>query len=259
LFFTAVRYLPLFSLQSPFCDLSVFPPRLCSVRLSVCSGGWCNRRRGWCTCVSWPMLLSASVTFSSPVFPWFFSSFFSSLSVPFPQFFFLFPLKPFSQFFLFSHWWLFLLWFFCVPRFCSSFSPVFLSSLFRWFGVCSWRRITRLTKACSFPALHLRFENKGKAGLLSFCSLPISLFLGPFSVFVHALHWPLGSALSSPPCRFSFSGFYNQRMPCNRMDFNAIKASVFFFFRVKKMNSVMLMAICVLILDILNFCSPVLG
>ena len=46
----------------------------CSARLSVCSGGWCNRRRGWCSCVSWPMLLSASVTFSSSVFPWFFST-----------------------------------------------------------------------------------------------------------------------------------------------------------------------------------------
>jgi hypothetical protein len=65
--------------------------------------------------------------------------------------------------------------------------------------VCSWRRIIRLTNACSFPALHLRFENKGKAGLLSFCSLPISLFSGPLSVFVHAPHWPLGSALFSPP------------------------------------------------------------
>jgi hypothetical protein len=38
--------------------------------------------------------------------------------------------------------------------------------------VCSWRRIIRLTNACSFPALHLRFENKGKAGLLSFFCLP---------------------------------------------------------------------------------------
>jgi hypothetical protein len=42
----------------------------------------------------------------------------------------------------------------------------------------------------------------------------------------------------SSSCRFSLSGFYNQRMPCSRMDFNAIRASVFFFFRVKKMNSV---------------------
>jgi hypothetical protein len=73
--------------------------------------------------------------------------------------------------------------------------------------VCSWRRIIRLTNACSFPALHLRFENKGKAGLLSFCSLPISLFLGPLSVFVHAPHWPLVSALffsSSVAHSFSF-------------------------------------------------------
>jgi len=89
----------------------------------------------------------------------------------------------------------FLLWFFRVPRFCSSFSPGFFSALLRWFGVFSWRWIIRLTNACSFPALHLRFENKGKAGLLSFCSLPISLFLGPLSVFVHALHWPVSSAL----------------------------------------------------------------
>ena len=110
---------------------------------------------------------------------------------------------------------------------CSSFSPVFLSSFFRWFGVCSWRRIIRLTNACSFPALHLRFENKGKAGLLSFCSLPISLFLGPLSVFVHAPHWPLGSALFfSSSVAHSFSLFffcsfalshllwlYSQRMP----------------------------------------------
>jgi len=33
----------------------------------------------------------------------------------------------------------------------------------------------------------LRFESKGKAGKLSFCSLPVSLFLGPLSVFVRAL------------------------------------------------------------------------
>jgi hypothetical protein len=75
--------------------------------------------------------------------------------------------------------------------------------------VCSWRRIIRLTNACSFPALHLRFENKGKAGLLSFCSLPISLFLGPLSVFVHAPHWPLGSALFfSSSVAHSFSLFF---------------------------------------------------
>ena len=38
--------------------------------LSVClgGGGGCNRIRGWCLCVSWPMLLSISVTFSYPVF-----------------------------------------------------------------------------------------------------------------------------------------------------------------------------------------------
>ena len=94
---------------------------------------------------------------------------------------------------------------FLSPGFFPAFSLVFLSSLFRWFGVCSWRRIIRLTNACSFPALHLRFENKGKAGLLSFCSLPISLFLGPLSVFVHAPHWPLGSALFSPPHALSSS------------------------------------------------------
>jgi hypothetical protein len=78
--------------------------------------------------------------------------------------------------------------------------------------VCSWRRIIRLTNACSFPALHLRFENKGKAGLLSFCSLPISLFLGPLSVFVHAPHWPLGSALFfSSSVAHSFSLFCSPR------------------------------------------------
>ena len=33
-----------------------------------------------------------------------------------------------------------------------------------------------------------------------------------------------------PPDVFSFSGFYNQRMPCGCMDFNAIKACVFFLF-----------------------------
>ncbi|KAJ6973632.1 hypothetical protein NC653_033845 [Populus alba x Populus x berolinensis] len=44
--------------------------------------------------------------------------------------------------------------------------------------------------------------------------------LSPLSLFL------LFSAL----CRFSFSGFYNQRMPCGCMDFNATKACVFFLF-----------------------------
>jgi len=75
---------------------------------------------------------------------------------------------------------------------------------------------------------------------------PAVLLLSPyFSVFRSPLCFRSCSLL--PPrfcpfffssCRFSFSGFYNQRMSCSRMDFNAIKASVFFFFRVKKMNSV---------------------
>ena len=91
-----------------------------------------------------------------------------------------------------------------------------------WFRVCSWRWIIRLTNACSFPALHLRFENKGKAGLLSFCSLPISLFLGPLSVFVHALHWPLGSALSSPhsPALSHLLWLYSQRIATIWNDFH---------------------------------------
>jgi len=200
---------------------------------------WCNPRQDWCLCVGWPMLLSVSVFSSSPVFfcvfplficvrsrfsPSFFFSLFSVLLFPFlalcpvfsvqdednggkstrccwlmdqnfPLVLFLSvlplsnqPLAFFSCFFPSSVSWVF-----------SAFSLVFLSSLFRWFGVCSWRRIIRLTNACSFPALHLRFENKGKAGLLSICSLPISLFLGPLFVFVHAPYWPLGSALSSSP------------------------------------------------------------
>ena len=129
-----------------------------------------------------------------------FPRFFQSLRLAFsgPQFFFLVS-RPLSPPFL-------------SPGFFSAFSLVFLSSLFRWFGVCSWRRIIRLTNACSFPAPHLRFENKGKAGLLSFCSLPISLFLGPLSVFVHAPHWPLGSALFSPPPSLS-PGFFRPFSP----------------------------------------------
>jgi len=118
---------------------------------------------------------------------------------------YLFPgLSSLSNGFLFS---CFLLWFFCSSVLCFL---GFFQFSFRWFGVCSWRRIIRLTNACSFPALHLRFENKGKAGLLSFCSLPISLFLGPLSVFVHALHWPLGFALSSSAFFFSsvLPGFF---------------------------------------------------
>jgi len=90
-----------------------------------------------------------------------------------------------------------LLCFFFLPSDLLFLPLFFLNSLFRSFGVCSWRWIIRLTNACRFPALHLRFENKGKADLLSFCSLPISLFLGPLSVFVHALHWPLGSVITS--------------------------------------------------------------
>ena len=73
-------------------------------------------------------------------------------------------------------------------------------------------------------------------------SIPLFIFLRPCSLrrnkennllfwFVLCLRFLPFVAFSSPiPCRFSFSGFYNQRMPCGRMDFNAIKASVFFFF-----------------------------
>jgi len=145
------------------------------------------------------------VAFSSP-------RFWVSSSLSFPQVFSVSPPGFFgSPVFLF--WFLVpcLLLFFPLGFF-SAFSLVFLSSLFRWFGVCSWRRIIRLTNACSFPAPHLRFENKGKAGLLSFCSLPISLFLGPLSVFVHAPHWPLGSALFSPPPSLS-PGFFRPFSP----------------------------------------------
>jgi len=185
-----------------------------------------------------------------------------------------------------------LLCFFFLPSDLLFLPLFFLSSLFRSFGVCSWRWIIRLTNACRFPTLHLRFENKGKADLLSFCSLPISLFLGPLSVFIHALHWPLGSVITSgfsvmppgsvsplvlwffsflspPVCSsplfffwenqrlphvhsFSFSFLLpspavfflvlsSLRMPCGPVlsVFNArVKAAVFFFFRVKKMNSV---------------------
>jgi hypothetical protein len=61
--------------------------------------------------------------------------------------------------------------------------------------VCSWRRIIRLTNTCSFSALHLRFESKGKAGMLSFCSLPVSLFFGPllFSEHLSTLSRPVSS------------------------------------------------------------------
>jgi len=62
-------------------------------------------------------------------------------------------------------------------------------------------------------------------------SVPLS------TVFSPPFHSPVFLPFSSL-CRFSFSGFYNQRMPCSRMDFNAIKHPFFFFFRVKKMNSV---------------------
>jgi len=45
-------------------------------------GGWCNRRRGWCSCVSWPMLLSVSrfySSFSCSLCSLFFSFFFFNL------------------------------------------------------------------------------------------------------------------------------------------------------------------------------------
>jgi len=76
----------------PFSSLSTgFSPlffRLCSFTfslpcLSVRRGGWCNRRRGWCSCVSWPMLLSVSRFFSSfscSLCSLFFSFFFSLIS-----------------------------------------------------------------------------------------------------------------------------------------------------------------------------------
>jgi len=48
-----------------FCVSSVLPS--CSfVRLFR---GRCNPRQGWCSCVGWPMLLSVSVSFASPVVP----------------------------------------------------------------------------------------------------------------------------------------------------------------------------------------------
>jgi hypothetical protein len=75
----------------PFSSLSTgFSPlffRLCSFTfslpcLSVRRGGWCNRRRGWCSCVSWPMLLSVSrfySSFSCSLCSLFFSFFFFNL------------------------------------------------------------------------------------------------------------------------------------------------------------------------------------
>jgi len=124
----------------------------------------------------------------------------------------------------------------CAPLFCASassvlspalgvylFCSVFLrfSSLFFsvsflvspwWFGVCSWRWIIRLTNACSFSALHLRFESKGKSGMLSFCSLPVSLFLVPslFS-FVLSVFFFRVLPLSPPTFLRPFSSFYKAR------------------------------------------------
>ena len=117
-------------------------------------------------------------------------------------------LFPSPLFLLFSDWFLpacpcsvcvcLFLCFVCFsPSLAGSLPPApgfFLVSPW-WFGVCSWRRIIRLTNTCSFSALHLRFESKGKAGMLSFCSLPVSLFFGPllFSEHLSTLSRPVSS------------------------------------------------------------------
>jgi len=60
------------------CSSLVFPSlsSSCASSVLLCfylfREGWCNRRRGWCLCVGWSMLLSVSVSFSFPLVPCFF-------------------------------------------------------------------------------------------------------------------------------------------------------------------------------------------
>ncbi|KAJ6921655.1 hypothetical protein NC652_015548 [Populus alba x Populus x berolinensis] len=63
-----------------------------------------------------------------------------------------------------------------VSNFPSVLLALLLWLLLTW---CGEAGDERLTEPCSFSALRLRFESKGKAGNAIFCSLLVSLFLVP--------------------------------------------------------------------------------
>jgi len=109
--------------------------------------------------------------------------------------------------------------------------------------------------AVLFPVSCVRFSSaplwfsrsKSPASSASFLLFFFLVYLHPLPCMAFSSFFPLRSVPLStvffPPftpqffflfpwsqSRFSFSGFYNQRMPCSRMDFNAIKESVFLLF-----------------------------
>jgi len=194
---------------------------------------WCNPRQGWCLCVGWPTLLSVSVFSSSPVF-------------------------------------------FCVlPLFIrvrSRFSPFFFSLspvlLFPFLVLC--------------PVFSVQDEDNGGKStrrcwlmdqnfpLVLFLSVP-PLSLTPSFVFVFPPprfcdSFPWLFYCLFPPCVLCFLWLYSHRIPPLPGNQSTVIARVMVAVGSRGVEedeqcceTAPFFVFCVLILDILNFYSPVLG